>query len=329
MRDEDHQSAPVRDESRKHKRHGRHVHWFTSAAFATIALVALLQEIGDVNNQWKKIKWSVAGISIALSLAILGVLASMSLRHKFVGTHLEGALALMTVGIWAAVLPALMNPEGGVATGGRYGEVLNPNLYFFSWGATIMSLLALASFIRKKFSRSPSRKFMFSSWAALILTSFVTMMAATRVFQNLGCKNVGSAVCNRTKFAIILGGASGFIALIWLCICAYVTIKMLDTLMACLFLAAWCVGITYITFGGDKAPARGLSNLYFFTWGSFALSVALAAHSLYKMVDKLMDHGNDDNDDVVEREKVIGKDKELHAPNQRRDLEAVEIRGTE
>ncbi len=93
MREEERQSATTRDEPRNHERHGRHVHWFTSAAFATIALVAILKETdGDILDHRRKIKWVVIGISFALSLAILGVLASVMLRHKFVGTYLEGAL---------------------------------------------------------------------------------------------------------------------------------------------------------------------------------------------------------------------------------------------
>lgn len=76
----------------------RHTHWFSSGAFATIALVGLLKDIGDVDDQNKSTKWAVSGISIALSMAGLAIIANMLIRDKFVGTHLEGGMVSRLAG---------------------------------------------------------------------------------------------------------------------------------------------------------------------------------------------------------------------------------------
>ena len=42
----------------------------------------------------------------------------------------------------------------------------------------------------------------------------------------------------------------------------------------------------YVTFGGDKAAAQELGNLYFFTWLSFAITLWMITDSLNKLLGK-------------------------------------------
>lgn len=76
----------------------QHTNWFYSAAFATIALVALLQDLERFNgqdkfkDQEKKITWVGSAIICALGLSGIGFLMGLFLRHRFVGNMLEWML---------------------------------------------------------------------------------------------------------------------------------------------------------------------------------------------------------------------------------------------
>lgn len=81
----------------------QHSSWFYAAAFATIALVALLQDVNrfsgldDLRDQDQQIKWAASGIICALGLACIGFLLGLFLRHRFVGNILELILVRMRV----------------------------------------------------------------------------------------------------------------------------------------------------------------------------------------------------------------------------------------
>jgi hypothetical protein len=72
--------------------HNRNSLWFTSCAFAIIALVAITSEKGDITDQIKEVKWAVSAISVNIGLSGLAVLAIVALKNKFVGTIMEGGL---------------------------------------------------------------------------------------------------------------------------------------------------------------------------------------------------------------------------------------------
>jgi hypothetical protein len=276
--------------------------WFSSGAFATIALVALLKDIGDVGDQKKEIKWGVSGISVALSLAGLAIFANMLLREKFVGAQVEGGMAVMTFGMWCVVLPAIMDPDNGMAMMGdslsdEKGRVFvyinNFNLYFFSWLATIMSLFALTGYMRHKANEMKSgaeATFQYGSWAALTLTSFIVMVAAARQFDDLKCDEYDNTICGRTRFAVALGAVSAAVSLVYMLLGLCITLSnMIETVLAVLLLVAWILGVTYITFGGEnKQAAYELGNLYFFTWGSFGVVCSRAAKGIFDMFGMAM-----------------------------------------
>jgi len=125
-----------------------------------------------------------------------GCLCQLLAQGKFVGTPVEGGLAVLTCGFWAAVLPALMDPDNGLAasgeliefgnpemdrdnelpTSGLFVGLSNPNLYFFSWGAFVMSFYVLFGYLKKGVKLSGSQIF---SWAGLAMTSFVVMVSGS------------------------------------------------------------------------------------------------------------------------------------------------------
>jgi len=104
-------------------------------------------------------------------------------------------------------------------------------------------------------------------------------------------------ICKRTKLAVSVGLISGVVGLAWALLgrfmdkCGKLT-KLVDLVVTWLIFVMWIFGIIYICFGGEKAAAPDIGNLYFFTWGSFALSVAMAMKSLKAMLG-----GEEDNED--------------------------------
>jgi hypothetical protein len=267
----------------------RHIEWFTLTAASVIALVALTSSTGKLKDQAKEVKWAASVISISVALSGLAVLAHMA-KDKFVGTPVEGGLAFIIFGFWAAGMAAIMDPSHDIATT-RGGAITNANLYFFSWGAFLMSFVVFVSYLRRHVGKD---KFQTSSkmiqWAVLCFMSLVVMSSAARIFDDINCKNGdldGTSFCKRTKFAVSLGVISGVIAALFIFVSPYLH-DMISGITGILLFAAWCFGIGYITFGGaTTAPAfNSLGNLYFSTWGSFVTSCVLAGDGVRWMVLK-------------------------------------------
>ena len=73
----------------------RITHWFSVAAFSTIALVSIINnfpEGQDITDQEDYTKWVVSAMSIGLTFSALGVFANFLLKEKFEGQLLEGGL---------------------------------------------------------------------------------------------------------------------------------------------------------------------------------------------------------------------------------------------
>lgn len=198
-----------------------------------------------------------------------------------------------------------MNPDNELAIRSYSGGLLNLNLYFSSWAAFATSFLVMVgsfSQCNEKCEGSGHRCALWK-WAVLIFTSFVVMVGAARMFDKWDCDvdsdiqtvNVSvfidevevqvqeidkDAGCDRTKFAVSLGCISAIIALVWMVVGKFFMKghmgSMLDKVLVWLLLAFWTFGVAYLTFDEGKAPAQQLGNVYFFTWGSWALLVFMA-----------------------------------------------------
>lgn len=292
----------------------RHIEWFTLTAASVIALVALTSSTGKLKDQAKETKWAASVMSISVALSGLAVFAHMA-KDKFVGTPVEGGLAFIIFGFWAAGMAAIMKPSNDIATT-RGGAITNANLYFFSWGAFLMSFVVFVSYLRRHVLGKD--KFMTSSkmiqWAILCFMSLVVMSSATRIFEDVNCDVgdvSGTDFCKRTKFGVSLGVISGVIAALFIFVSPFMH-DMISAVTGILLFAAWCFGIGYITFGGVKAPAfNSLGNLYFSTWGSFVTSCVLAGDGVRWMVLKFTGGGDEmspeaevkeEPDKVVERQ---------------------------
>jgi hypothetical protein len=145
-----------------------------------------------------------------------------------------------------------------------------------------MSLFVFTHYMKNVHGVGAAKKnldFNTMAWAGLGTTCLVVMASGSRLYKNINCNNIESDRCDRTEFAFSLGVITGVISLVWLVFGSRISDKV-DACLGILMLAAWCFGIGYITFGGDKAPARGLGNLYFSTWIAFMISCFLAANGM-------------------------------------------------
>lgn len=193
---------------------------------------------------------------------------------------------MLTCMLCAAVLPALMDPNNELTVTDYNGGIMNANLYFSSWGAFIWSFLVLTGFMKEKFG--VTKTFSPTSWGALCMTSIIAMVSGARLFHNLDCNNVDEnmddleKMCNRTSLAVGLGAVVGLISAVWMLLGLFTTGFLNDIMelgLSTLSMALWTFGVGYVTFG-DNAPATAVGNLYFFTWGSFAISVMILVTSL-------------------------------------------------
>lgn len=184
-----------------------------------------------------------------------------------------------------------MDPTNALAIFELTGGIKNANLYFFSWGGLVMSFFTLYGFTKEKYG---GKIFSPSTWGALCLTSFITMVSASRLWQDLACEkdmpdSILEDVCTRTAWALSAGALSALVAAIWpLCgmFLSGFLANILEAGVSVVMLILWVFGVAYITFGGDKAPASAIGNLYFFTWFSFGISVFLAMNGINLAVNR-------------------------------------------
>jgi hypothetical protein len=264
---------------------GRRGQWFSLAAFTTIALASFVNDMsGDLADQRKEMKWSFSALVMALGFAFMSMVASLVLRERFSGTPMEHGMAVCVLAILGGGLSTIMRPGEGIATD-SIGGIRNANLYFFSWASFAMALLIYVGYLKEAYGigkRTDESGFNAASWAGLAMTSFIVMSSSTRVFNEKNCEDLDDDFCDRTKFAVALGTFSGFVALLWMALGSRLP-AFIDVILSFAMLGAWCFGVGYITFGDEKAPARVLGNVYFFTWGSFAVASNLAAAGMQQL----------------------------------------------
>jgi hypothetical protein len=241
--------------------------------------------------------------------------------------------SVLTAGFWAAGISAVMSPDNDLAVDSYAGGLSNPNLYFFSWGAFALSFMVLFACVSNSLRNSgisplatitddtDEHRCSRSSWAGLLVTSFVVMVAASRLYQDLNCDTDDSGVilefdanCNRTKFAVSLGVISFISSFVWMLTTKFLLKEPLGSRvefgLVGLLLIFWTFGVTLLTFDQHKAPARDLGNLYFFTWGSWLLTVFMAVKSLRYIISSTKEATDGDAEEEGKKEPVVDEETE-------------------
>jgi hypothetical protein len=246
--------------------------------------------------------------------------------------------SVLTAGFWAAGISAVMRPDNNLAVDRITGRVSNPNLYIFSWGAFALSFMVLFACVSHSLRNSgisscvaivddtDEHRCSRSTWVGLLVTSFIVMVASSRLYQDLNCDADDSGVilefdanCNRTKFAVSLGVISFVSSFVWMLTAKFLLKEPLGSrvefVLVWLLLIFWTFGVTLLTFNKHKAPARYLGNLYFFTWGSWLLTVFMAVKSLQNITSSTTEASNGDAEEEGKKEPVVAQDvEETEAP---------------
>mmetsp|Transcript_6312 Transcript_6312/g.9632 ORF Transcript_6312/g.9632 Transcript_6312/m.9632 type:complete len:336 (+) Transcript_6312:95-1102(+) len=264
--------------------------WALLFLFSTLALTAHETDDSNANAGANKLVTAVSSITLIISaigsiahLGFSGLLSSM-----FVGTLIEGLLALIALALWAGCLPVVMDPRKGLAqmyVGKQSDEVIdyqpiisNANLYFCSWGAAICVLSVFAQYVRERLggtSRAGGMGYT-NLWYLLGLASVVVVIEGMR-FKNQVCVIDGgaeTATCGRNTYGLVTGIIGLIVSVIISLFSSFGKDSALVTTVSsflCAILYTICAGL--LTF--DKGPATYVGNQYLAAWSGFFLSFAI------------------------------------------------------
>lgn len=266
--------------------------WALLFLFSTLSLTAHETDDSNANAGANKLVTAVTSISMIFSLlASLGHLGIAGLSTLFVGTLIEGLLALITLALWAGCLPVVMDPRKGLAqmyVGKQSDEVIdyqpiisNANLYFCSWGAAVCILSVFALYVRERLGGSGSgggRTGMgyTNLWYLLGLASVVVVIEGMR-FKNQVCSIDGgaeTATCGRNTYGLVTGIIGLVLSVVISLFSTFGKDSALVTTVSsflCAILYTICAGL--LTF--DKGPATYVGNQYLAAWSGFFLSFSI------------------------------------------------------
>ena len=228
-------------------------------------------------------EWVTGALSISLILSLVGVIGNIFLEERFVGTAMEGCVAIVLLIFWCASLPTIMNPDNNIAVSivNEVPDVVNANLYFFSWVCFGCVVFLVGHFLQDYFGHdvygNTSNKA--ARWACLAASSMIVLAASAEYYATFDCSRMGSpSTCFRTKYAIGLGAVTflGAAAVIFMVI-RDILVPTIELGVAALSFVLYVFGVAVITFGAG--PGAGISNLYFAVWISTVLSLFFTLQS--------------------------------------------------
>lgn len=269
-----------------------------------LVLILADKQKNDLEKE-NEVVTSAAKYAVACSILTVILTGVVSLAHAFpvarvmlVGTPVEGCLCLTLAAFWAAAVAIVTDTDNNLATRDngndstvkQQNEVVNGNLYYFSWACFVTSMILLVNYIRSVFGIDVVEGFRnrgarLSHWAALIACALVVAGSSGRILDD-HCKGTSTSdveFCRKTKFGISVGAIGVFFSV------AVVVMKMVIMsgpmvleFATSLFLAILnAFGVGYLTASGG--PGAPIGNLYYFSWASFLLSAYLTAENLRDM----------------------------------------------
>ncbi|KAL7548981.1 hypothetical protein ACHAWF_012250 [Thalassiosira exigua] len=262
--------------------------WAFLCLFSTLALTA--HETDDQNMKRSENIWITTCSAISLSLAAIACVAHVAnsaVTSLFVGTILEGLVALIVVGLWAGALPVIMDPSNGLAQMyvGKSGSdvadyqstISNANLYFTSWGSGVCGLSVLAMYVRERLGGSGGMGMGYTSkWYLLMLASVIVVIESMR-FKNQVCSieaGTEEVTCGRNTYGLATGIVGLVVSFLISLFSSLGRDSALITTVAGFVMAVLytiCAGL--LTF--DNGPATYVGNHYFSAWAGFFISFAV------------------------------------------------------
>jgi hypothetical protein len=275
----------------------RRTAWWALTVFSAICVAAHFTAVSDNKDAGvdpsRADKWTGSVMIISMALSFIACLAHHFFAESFVDKVGEGFFSVLVLALWGAGMAAVMNPDNGQAVT-EFGEILNANLYFFSWASLATAVWIFCSFvtIQAYFKRGDDAAAPpdMTKWYLLVAASFVVMTSSIRLYQADAnfCNDGGSSnYCSRVKYALSLGAVAVFFGLVDVVLTnlGKMTVYPEAGLTFTLFVL-YIVGIAIITFGGNRGPGTNVGNLYFSIWLGFILPMFLVSKSWNAAKDK-------------------------------------------
>lgn len=231
-------------------------------------------------------KWAVACSAVTFAVTALVVLAHLHAVAStlIVGTKLEGVIVIIMTAFWAATVSIVTNASNGLGVSeDTTNQVLNGNLYYFSWAGFVTAIILLVNYLRSAFGvdvvgEVRDRGARLTMWAAMLAAALVVCGSSARVLnEDCGDDFDEKAYCKRTKFAVSLGAIGIVFALIVVGLKMFSSAApfMVEFAIAIMLTVMNAFGVAYIT--SAKGPGSAIGNLYYFSWISFLSAAFLAA----------------------------------------------------
>lgn len=234
-------------------------------------------------------------ILFLLSMMVVFLHTRPVLSSLILGTKIEGGIIFVLLAFWSALVAIVSDTRHGLATDSS-GSISNGNLYYFSWAGLASGVALMLSYIRSVWgfdvtSELQNRAKRLQYWVWLGITGLIQMGSSARLFDNhcgrgnvgLGQGEMGSIkFCRRAQLGIVLG------VLIAVASMAMAGLKIgsstgkeipwlfsLEIVLSCVVVVSQAVGVALLT--SQEGPGAPLNNLFYSSWVSLAVGLALAA----------------------------------------------------
>jgi len=196
---------------------------------------------------------------------------------------------------WSALVAIVSDTRHGLATDSS-GSISNGNLYYFSWAGLAVGVALMLSFIRSVWGidvtaelRNRAKRLRYWVWLGII--GLIQMGSSARLFDNhcglsnngLGEGEMGSIkFCRRCQLGIVLGVLSAVASMVVAGVKMGVTssgkvpwLFTTEMVLSGVMVASQAIGVAFLT--SQEGPGAPLNNLFYSSWGSFAVGLVLAA----------------------------------------------------
>ncbi|KAL3924445.1 MAG: hypothetical protein SGILL_001042 [Bacillariaceae sp.] len=247
----------------------------------------------DSAMSWRQKYMVYAPTAVAILSTLLFLMCLYAVSYSVASHLLFGGVASVALFlVWLADLIITMHSEDSWAVN-EIGEIQMANLYYFSWGAIIVSGLQMMSYARPYLGHHEESD-MFILWAVNIKVCMVILGAALHIWYNIAgsCKDVieedledlSETFCGRTKIA--MGVAVTGVVCGWLCTGSRVLgcpitkryRTKVETFISILLIIVFGGGVALLT--GLGGPGQTVGDLFYSSWLSFVVSLAIFVTSI-------------------------------------------------
>ncbi len=228
-------------------------------------------------------------LSIVGTLIILGSHFFISAGSIIIGTRYEAIITFICLAFAIILVAIITGPGHGLAVDDE-GSIAFGNQYYFSWILLFTSFVITQHLVSAMFGVNivegiRSRSKSFSYWMTLLFCSVVVMGSASEFHgRQCGGDNKSRSLCDRAAFGVSVGviGVLFSGGIVWMKIIHGLASPFLIEVGICLWLCLlYLFEVGFVT--DNKGPGAPLGNLYYFSWISFLLTIAIlnACHEDY------------------------------------------------